>query len=118
VSLLALATSSLAQTTINVGSGQAYTTIQAGINAANNGDTVLVAPGTYYENINFNGKAITVASSGGAAVTTINRGSKGGVATVIFNSRETSASVISNFTIKGGGDAIFTGSYEANEECP
>ena len=37
-------------------------TIQPGINAAGNGDLVLVAPGTYYENIRFMGKAITVAS--------------------------------------------------------
>src|SRR5512138_1415447 len=39
-----------------------YSTIQQGINAATTNDTVLVAENTYYEQINFLGKAITVAS--------------------------------------------------------
>jgi hypothetical protein len=66
--VLALGLYSLAST-IQVPQDQP--TIQAGINAANNGDTVLVAPGTYYEQINFSGKNIVVESQSGASVTTI-----------------------------------------------
>ncbi len=112
VCLLAFVCAALtsAQTTIHVPADQP--TIQAGIDAANNGDTVLVAPGTYKENINFKGKAITVTSSGGASVTTINGGNTPGVATVAFANGETNTSVISNFTIIGGGDTIFTGASD------
>ena len=59
--------------TLEVGpSGYPYTSIQAAITAATNGDTVLVHDGTYVENINFSGKAITVRSANGAAGTIIN----------------------------------------------
>ncbi len=39
-----------------------FTTIQEGINASVDSDTVLVYPGTYYENLDMNGKNITLAS--------------------------------------------------------
>ena len=99
-----LATASLAQMTVHVGPGQTYTTIQSGIDAAGTGDTVLVAPGTYNENIDFKGKAITVTSSDGAAKTILDGGSKGPAVSFITN--ETSASIISGFTIQHGGNFI------------
>jgi hypothetical protein len=59
----------IAATTIHVPADQA--TIQAGINMAVEGDTVLVAPGTYSENLTVDNKEIVLLSEGGAAVTTI-----------------------------------------------
>lgn len=45
-----LATTAGAQT-LTVGPGQTFATIQAAVNAANGGDTVLIYPGTYEENV-------------------------------------------------------------------
>src|SRR6266849_5617392 len=87
-----------AQSTIQVPAN--FPTIQSAINAASNGDTVLVAPGTYTENINFNGKAITLTSSGGPSVSIIDGGAQGSVVT--FNHSETTSSQLSGFTIRNG----------------
>ncbi len=86
-------------------------TIQAGINAAVNGDVVIVAQGEYFENINFNGKAIIVRSTdpNDAVVvmhTIINGGDSGIVVTC--TSGEGSNTVLSGFVITGG-----TGTFDA-----
>ena len=39
-----------------------FTSIQPAIDFSQNGDTVLVYPGTYFENLNFHGKSITLGS--------------------------------------------------------
>lgn len=82
-------------------------TIQQAINAASNWDRVLVAPGTYVENIDFVGKPIAVMSSGGPEVTVIDGEGAGPV--VSFITAEGYHSLIEGFTItngsalKGGG---------------
>jgi hypothetical protein len=46
--------------TVNWDGSAQYITIQSAINASANGDIVLVSPGTYYENVDYNGKQITL----------------------------------------------------------
>src|SRR5438132_3842196 len=77
-----------------------YPSIQAGIDAAVNGDTVLVAPGTYVENIDFKGKAINVRSTDGPTATLIDGASRGPVA--LFFSGETREGVLDGFTLEHG----------------
>ena len=102
--LLASAGSVQAQATLHVPSN--YPTIQAAINAAANGDTVLVAPGTYRENINFSGKAITVASEAGPDATIIDGGAAAAVVT--FRSAEGASSVLRGFTVTNGRPGVDT----------
>ena len=87
-----------AQTTIHVPAD--VSTIQGAIQSASNGDSILVASGTYRENIDFQGKAITV--EGASAATTILQGGSAPGAVVKFVSGEGRGSVLSNFTIQGG----------------
>jgi len=75
-------------------------TIQAGIDAAVDGDEVVVAPGTYLESIDFLGKAIWLRSSAGAELTMID--GTGNFHVVACGSGEGPDTVLSGFTITGG----------------
>ena len=75
-------------------------TIQHCIDQAVDTDVITVLAGTYAENIDFLGKAITVRSQDGPETTIIDGGFAGSVVT--FASGEGSASVLEGFTIEGG----------------
>ena len=77
--------------------------IQDGILAADPGDVVVVAPGTYTEHIDFKGKAVTVQSASGPEVTTIDGGSVIGADVVRFVTNEGLGSVLRGFTIQNAG---------------
>jgi parallel beta-helix repeat protein len=86
---------------------QVFPTIQAAIDAAAPGDTVSVSPGVYHELIDNHAKAITIESTGGASVTTIDGGLAGTVVRLIANPGETP--VLRGFTIQNGLGSVFGG---------
>ena len=94
-----------------------FTTIQNGINHSADGDTVLVAPGTYFENINCNGKAILLSSHflinndmsfiEQTIVDGSNPTNPDTTSTVVFCNNETESAIIQGFTIKNGGGTVW-----------
>jgi len=94
-----------------------YATIQAAIDSAVPGDTVLVAPGRYYENIRFKGKGIVVASQFARTRNTAHiertiidgsRPSHPDTGTVVrFVNQEDTTAVLEGFTITGGTGTIW-----------
>lgn len=82
--------------------------IQSGIDAADDGDTVLVYPGEYKEHINFNGKNITVGSlfltTGDATYINSTIISPYQSRPVTFEHGEDSTACLSGFTLSDGMD--------------
>ena len=82
-----------------------YITIQEGIDNSQDGDIVLVYPGRYIENVNFNGHSITLASlelTTGNEVyidSTIIDGNRTGSCATVLNNED---AVIRGFTITNG----------------
>lgn len=100
-----------------------YTTIQAAINACSNGDTVLVQPGTYYENVNFKDKNIVLTSlfyQGMDLSYISNTVINGSIpqhadtsSCVIISGRQDSTTVLQGFTLTGGKGTIWNDEHFA-----
>lgn len=96
-----------------------YAHIQDAMDAAVVGDTVLVWPGTYYENLNFNGKDLVLGSlyltSGDRQYIsqTIIDGNKNGNVITLENG-ESLASQICGFTIQNGKKDFSTADWDKN----
>ncbi len=79
--------------------------IQARIDQATDGDTILVEPGTYYERINYWGRAVVVKSIAGPDSTVIDGERKGSVVT--FTGCADTFSVLDGFTVRRGFGTLY-----------
>jgi len=91
---------------------QPFATIQKGIDSATHGDSVIVAEGTYVENIHFIGKNITLRSTNPLDSTvvanTIIDGNQSG-SVVTFSGTEDETCLLSGFTIRNGRAVVGAG---------
>ncbi len=98
--------------------GGSFVSIQAAIDAAADDDEVVVAPCSYFETINFLGKAISLCSSDGPNVTSIDAQGEGAVVTC--TSGEGPDTVLEGFTLTGGafsGGMLNSGSSPTVTNC-
>lgn len=94
-----------------------FPTIQSAIDFAADGDTLRVAPGVYFEQINFLGKKIVLIGTEGASETVIDGGGAAG-SVVRATGGETSKTRLQGFTIRGGESGLFAqGASPTIESC-
>jgi hypothetical protein len=99
-----------------------FTKIQDAINSSVDGDTILVAPGTYYENVNFRGKNVLLTSHylfdedvsfiNSTIIDGSNPQFSDTASVVIFMSGEENTAILQGFTITGGkGTKMFDNGF-------
>lgn len=98
-----------------------HASIQGAIDAASEGDTVLVAPGTYTgdgnKRLDFAGTDLTLRSEGGAKTTIID--CEGKLQGFNFDSGETPAAVVDGFTVRNGNPHYGSGGgIDCSEASP
>ena len=93
--------------TANGTSANPYASIQAAINAAQNGDRILVGKGTYLENLQIKDKSLNIVSTAGPDHTTIQSTSSASV--LLYEGAGSNGGTLNGFTITGG--AGFRGGY-------
>ncbi len=81
-----------------------YQSIQAAVYYAQDGDTIIVRPGTYTETINFIGRKVTVRSEKGPVLTVIDANGSGSA--FKFVNGEGRDSVVEGFTLRGGSGTL------------
>ena len=94
--------------TLTVGLGGTYSTIQAAVDAAGNGDTIEIAAGTYREQVTVDGKNITIHGAGSdqTIIESPDAGSLVSNASDLNSGRPTKYAVV---TVKGDADVTIAG---------
>jgi len=102
---------------VDPGGGGDFLSIQScSSSAVVQGDTCVVEPGEYLENLDFQGKNIAVRSSSGPAATTIDGNQVDSV--VRFESGETSGAVLDGFMIRNGVGTPYGGGIFCENASP
>lgn len=111
VVVLGLAGSGLAETwTVDDDGPADFNTIQAAIDAASDGDEIVVEPGTYYETISYLGKSLAIRSVAGFASTTIDAQ----LSNEVVSLSDCTNATLDGFTIKKSGNDCGIYSYQTN----